>query len=52
MLTALAVFLLGAGLTAAGLWQSILYDIGVVVMVLAVVGIVVRGVEWVRWVLR
>jgi hypothetical protein len=48
MLAAGAMFLLGAGLTAAGtLWPG-LYDIGILVLIVAAIGIVVRAGDWAR----
>jgi hypothetical protein len=42
------LFLLGAGLTAAGtLWPG-LYDIGIMVLIVAAIGIVVRAGDWAR----
>jgi hypothetical protein len=48
MLAAGATFLLGAGLTAAGVLWSGLYDIGILVLIVAAVGIVVRFGDWAR----
>ena len=48
MLAAGALFLLGAGLTAAGIAWSGLYDIGILVLIVAAVGIVVRAGDWAR----
>jgi hypothetical protein len=48
LLAAGALFLLGAGLTAAGIAWSGLYDIGIVVLFVAAVGVVVRAGDWVR----
>lgn len=42
MVAAGALFLLGAGLTAAGIAWPGLYDIGILVLIVAAVGIVVR----------
>ena len=42
MVAAGALFLLGAGLTAAGMLWSGLYDIGILVLIVAAIGIVVR----------
>jgi hypothetical protein len=43
-----ALFLLGAGLTAAGIVWSGLYDIGILVLIVAAVGLVVRVGDWAR----
>ena len=48
MLAAGTLFLLGAGLTAAGMLWSGLYDIGILVLMVAAVGIVVRAGDWAR----
>jgi hypothetical protein len=48
MLAAGALFLLGCGLTAAGILWPGLYDIGILVLIVAVVGIVVRAGDWAR----
>ena len=48
MLAAGALFLLGAGLTVAGIAWSALYDIGILVLIVAAVGIVVRIGDWAR----
>jgi hypothetical protein len=48
MLAAGALFLLGAGLTAAGMLWPGLYDIGILVLFVAAVGIVVRAGDWAR----
>ena len=48
MIAAGALFLLGAGLTAAGILWSGLYDIGILVLIVAAVGIVVRAGDWAR----
>ena len=48
MLAAGALFLLGAGLTVAGIAWSGLYDIGILVLIVAAVGIVVRVGDWAR----
>lgn len=48
MLAAGTLFLLGAGLTAAGMLWPGLYDIGVLVLIVAAVGIVVRVGDWAR----
>ena len=45
MLQAVGVFLLGALITASGVLVATMYDIGIVVMLIGVVGIVVRGVD-------
>jgi hypothetical protein len=43
-----ALFLLGAGLTAAGILWPGLYDIGILVLIVAAVGLVVRAGDWAR----
>lgn len=48
MIAAGALFLLGAGLTAAGILWSGLYDIGILVLIVAAVGLVVRAGDWAR----
>ena len=48
MLAAGGLFLLGGGLTAAGMLWSGLYDIGILVLIVAAVGIVVRVGDWAR----
>ena len=48
MLAAGALFLLGGGLTAAGMLWSGLYDIGILVLIVAAIGIVVRTGDWAR----
>ena len=49
MLVAMLVTLLGLGLGVAGLWQSILYDVGVMVTFLGAIGVLVRLGDWMRW---
>jgi len=46
---ALAVFLLGAGLTALGLVTPTMYDVGIMVMLISAIGFAVRTVDWLRW---
>ena len=48
MLAAGGLFLLGSGLTAAGMLWSGLYDIGIGVLIVAVIGIVVRAGDLAR----
>jgi hypothetical protein len=43
-----ALFLLGCGLTAAGMLWSGLYDIGILVVIVAAIGVVVRVGDWAR----
>jgi hypothetical protein len=43
------VFLIGCGLTALGLVTPTMYDIGIVVILIGLVGLVVRSVEILRW---
>jgi hypothetical protein len=53
MLAAGTMFLLGAGLTAAGMLWPGLYDIGILVLIVAVTGIVVRAGDLARvWLAR
>lgn len=52
MLAAITVFLIGAGLTALGIVQPLLYVIGIVVLIIAFVGLAVRLGDAVRWLLR
>ncbi len=47
MIAATLVFLLGAGLTASGVLWSGMYDIGILVMFVGVVGMVVRLGHWI-----
>ena len=48
MLVAGGLFLLGGGLTAAGMLWSGLYDIGIGVLIVASIGIVVRAGDLAR----
>ena len=48
MLAAGGLFVLGAGVTAAGIWWSALYDVGILMLVVAAVGILVRAGDWAR----
>ncbi|MGH3287876.1 MAG: hypothetical protein ACRDPD_24795 [Streptosporangiaceae bacterium] len=48
MMAAGGLFLLGGGLTAAGILWPGLYDIGIVVLIVAAVGVVVRVGDWAR----
>jgi hypothetical protein len=43
------VFLLGCGLTAFGLLSPTMYDIGIVVIIIGLVGLAVRSVDVLRW---
>ena len=53
MMAAGALFLLGCGLTAAGLLWPGLYDIGILVLIVAAIGVVVRVGDWARiWLAR
>jgi hypothetical protein len=49
MIAAVAVVLLGAGLTGLGLLEPTMYDIGIMVMILGIVGVVIRSIELLRW---
>jgi hypothetical protein len=48
MLAAGGLFLFGAGLTAAGVLWSGLYDIGIMVLIVSAIGVVVRLRDWAR----
>jgi hypothetical protein len=48
MIAVLVTFLLGAGLTAAGALWSGLYDIGILILLVACIGAVVRIGDWLR----
>ena len=48
MMAAGALFLLGGGLTAAGMLWPGLYDIGILVLIVAAIGVVVRVGDWAR----
>ena len=53
MIAAGTLFLLGGGLTAAGLLWPGLYDIGIMVLAVAAIGVVVRAGDWARvWLAR
>jgi hypothetical protein len=53
MMAAGALFLLGCGLTAAGVLWPGLYDIGILVVIVAAIGVVVRAGDWARvWLAR
>lgn len=52
MIAAVTVFLVGVGLTALGLVEPTMYDIGIMVMVLGIVGVAIRSVELLRWLRR
>jgi hypothetical protein len=53
MMAAGALFLLGCGLTAAGMLWSGLSDIGILVLIVAAIGVVVRAGDWARvWLAR
>ena len=53
MMAAGALFLLGGGLTATGMLWPGLYDIGILVLIVAAIGVVVRAGEWARvWLAR
>jgi Sec-independent protein secretion pathway component TatC len=52
MIAAMAVFFLGAVITATGLLEPTMYDIGIMVMFLGSIGIAVRTVELARWLWR
>ena len=53
MMAAGALFLLGCGLTAAGMLWPGLYDIGIMVLIVAAIGVVVRAGDQARvWLAR
>jgi|1185.fasta_scaffold449439_2 hypothetical protein len=52
MAAALMVTLVGFGIVALGLVSPDFYEIGVVVVFIGGVGVLVRTVEWLRWLLR
>jgi hypothetical protein len=43
------VFLIGCGLTALGLVTPTMYDIGIVVILIGLVGVAVRSLDFLRW---
>jgi hypothetical protein len=49
---ALSVTLLGLGIFALGVITPDCYEIGLVVFFIGGVGVLVRGVEWLRWLMR
>ena len=52
MAAALSVTLLGLGIFALGVITPDFYEIGLVVFFIGGVGVLVRGVEWLRWLMR
>jgi hypothetical protein len=52
MLAAMVVVLLGAGLTALGLLVPTMYDIGIMVMLLGIVGVGIRSIDLLHWLRR
>jgi hypothetical protein len=52
VLAATAVFLLGVGLTALGIVTPTMYDIGIIVIFIGLIGLAVRTIDWLRWLLR
>jgi hypothetical protein len=50
--TALGVVLLGFGLIALGLLEPDMYVIGIVVVLIGAIGATIRGIEWLRWLMR
>jgi hypothetical protein len=48
MMAVAALFVFGAGVTAAGMLWSGLYDIGILVLIVAAIGVVVRIGDWAR----
>jgi hypothetical protein len=49
LLSAGVVFLIGCGLTALGLITPTMYDIGIVVIIIGLVGVAVRFGDVIRW---
>jgi hypothetical protein len=49
---ALMVTLVGFGIVALGLVQQDFYEIGIVVVFIGGVGVLIRTVEWLRWLMR
>jgi len=49
VLQAVGVFLLGVLITASGLLVATMYDIGIVVMVVGAMGVLIRFIDWLRW---
>jgi hypothetical protein len=49
MPTAMAVVLVGGACAALGLVEPTMYDIALVVIFVGLVGVVVRLVDWLRW---
>lgn len=52
MIAAVLVTVLGLGMGAFGLLDDDMYVIGAVVALIGAIGVLVRAVEWVRWVVR
>jgi hypothetical protein len=52
VLAATALLLFGAGCIALGLVEQEMYDVGIVVVLVALVGLGVRFVDWMRWLTR
>ena len=51
MIAAWGVLLLGGVLTALGLLEPTMYDIGLMVVFVGAIGVTVRGIELLRWLL-
>lgn len=49
MLMATGVVLLGLGLTFLGIVEPTMYDVGIVVVFIGLVGVGVRFVDWIVW---
>jgi hypothetical protein len=47
--SALLVILLGVGIGAFGLLEPDMYVIGIVVVLIGMIGVAVRLVDWLRW---
>jgi hypothetical protein len=50
VLQAIGVFLLGVLLTASGILVATMYDIGIVVMFIGAIGILIRFIDWLRFI--
>lgn len=49
MLAAVLVTVLGLGMGAFGLLEEDMYAIGAVVALIGAIGVLIRAVEWLRW---
>ena len=50
MIEAFMVILVGAGFMGLGVLESTMYDIGVVVILLGLIGVVVRALDVLSWI--